>query len=139
QKALHKYAHYQHIDKYYEVTRFDVDFEAQRGQILVRELEKPEYVTTAKVERTVQFVEVFVSRTLMKCNVAYGIIQSQTEVSGYYKVPIYARSEKFQFQPLGVAAPPRLEYQTQAYWITFDVGDLPAIPEGEFSAGMYSL
>jgi len=139
QKALHKYAHYQHIDRYYEVTLFDVNFEAQRGQILVRELEKPEYVTTAKIDRAVEFVEVRSHRILRKCDVAFGMIRSKTDVTGYYKVPLFARAGAFVFQPLGMAAPPALEYETQAYWITFDVDDLPMIPEGEFAAGMYSL
>ena len=87
QRALHKYAHYQHIDRYYEVTRFDVDFRSQRGQILVKELENPEYTTTARVEREVTILNTRQTIALPKYEAKFGEIRSKTGIAGYYTIP----------------------------------------------------
>lgn len=139
QRALHKYAHYQLIDKYYEVTQFDVDFVEQRGQILVRELERPEYTTTADVNSTVQIINTGPQQALGPCTITFGNVVSRTDVTGYYKVPLFARNEPFAFQPLGRAAPPTLEYETQALWLTLAEHILYDRPTEELTAGLYSL
>ena len=139
QRVLHKYAHYQHIDNYYEVTKFDVDFERQRGEILVQEIEFPEYTTTAKIERDIEILDELSLPLTENYQTHYGLIRSRTDVIGYFKVPLFARGEPFEFQPLGRAAPPSLEYQTQSYWITFPLAILRQFPVSEWEAGMYSL
>ena len=139
QRVLHKYAHYQHVDNYYEVTKFDVDFERQRGEILVQEIEFPEYTTTAKIERDIEILDEQSLYQAKNFQTHYGLIRSRTDVVGYFKVPLFARSEPFEFQPLGRAAPPSLEYQTQSYWIIFAPAILHQFPMGEWEAGMYSL
>lgn len=139
QRALHKYAHYQLIDRYYEVTQFDVDFGKQRGQILVRELERPEYTTTADINASVQITHTGPQQTRSHCCVTFGNVVSRTDVTGYYKVPLFARNEPFAFQPLGRAAPPTLEYVTQAFWITFNERAFHSLLADELPAGLYSL
>ncbi len=139
QRALHKYAHYQHIDRYYEVTQFNVDFSTQKGQILVREVEHPEYTTTADIDYTIQIKQTFTQRAICNYNISFGQVISRTDVSGYYKVPLFARNEPFVFQPLGKAVPPTLEYETQALWITFSESVLYDHSTDEQLAGIYSL
>jgi DEAD/DEAH box helicase domain-containing protein len=139
QRALHKYAHYQHIDKYYEVTEFNVDFHTQKGHILVREVEYPEYTTSADIDCTIQIKQTQTQRVAHRYNVSFGRVISCTNVSGYYKVPLFARNEPFVFQPLGKAVPPPLEYETQALWITFFESVLYDHSTEEQLAGLYSL
>ena len=139
QRALHKYAHYQHIDRYYEVTRFDVDFQSQRGHIFVKELENPEYTTTARVEREVRILNTRQALSLPRYEARFGEIRSKTDIAGYYKVPLFARNEPFVYQPLGMAAPPPLKYVTHSLWITFDERFLAPYTSDEQVAGLYSL
>ncbi len=140
QRALHKYAHYQHIDKYYQVTKYHVDMERQYGEILVQEVEFPEYTTNAKVEHDVQVLDQRLYEKISeKSSWHFGIVHVRTEVVGYFKIPLFARSEKPQFQPLGRAAPAPLEYSTQSYWMTFQNSILQQFPQEEWAAGLYSL
>jgi DEAD/DEAH box helicase domain-containing protein len=139
QRALHKHAHYQHIDRYYEVVEYDLDWDRGRGEIIVRELEHPEYTTTARVAHEVSVVERQLSDELLNYEANYGIVQCRTTIGGYYKVPLFARNDPFQFQPLGRAAPEPLEYQTQAFWLTFAPALLQPYVPAEQDAGLYSL
>ena len=54
-------------------------------------------------------------------------------------MPLFARNDPFQFQPLGRAAPDPLEYQTQAFWLTFAPALLYPYVPAEQDAGLYSL
>ena len=74
-----------------------------------------------------------------KCSWYFGTVHVRTEVVGYFKIPLFARSEKSQFQPLGRAAPDPLEYSTQSYWMTFPNTILQQCPQEEWVAGLYSL
>lgn len=139
QRALHKYARYQHVNRYYEVTRFDVDFDSQRGQIFARELERTEYITTPLVENEVVVIEQVRHYRTSACEFHYGQVRSKTDVKGYYRVPLFARNEPFQYQHLGVAAPPSLTYDTYGIWITLDSSVCAAYPVEEMIAGIYSL
>lgn len=139
QRALHKHAHYQHIDRYYRVIAYDVDWARGKGEILVRELEHPEFTTTAHVESSVAVIEQHLSRPVGDSAAEYGIVECQTAVSGYYQVPLFVRSERFAFRPLGRAAPEPLEYQTQALWIALPNSVLLTVPADELQAGLYSL
>ena len=139
QKVLHRYAHYQHVNRYYEVTRFDVDFKSQRGQILVRELEDPDYTTTARVERDVNILRIARRQECGAYELGFGDVRSQTRVDGYYKVPLFARNEPFVFQPLGIAAPPPYTYSTHGLWLTFSPAMLGSYTEVDSIAGLYSF
>ena len=139
QKALHRYAHYQHISRYYEVTRYDVDPKSQQGRILVKELENPEYTTTARVEREVTILRTIRKESLHNYSAYFGEVHSQTDVSGYYRVPLFARNEPFQYQPLGLAAPRPITYDTHGLWLTISPHILADYTEEEQSAGLYSL
>lgn len=138
QRALHLFAHYQHIDRYYRVTRCDIDAVQQRGQVLVQEIERPEYTTTAHVERDVSVVEEQQQQQHGQGTAHYGMVHCETAVTGYYEVPLFVRNEAFRFQPLGRAAPPRLAYRTQALWLTFNPSLLHDEPIEEQAAGLYS-
>ncbi|MBP8121588.1 MAG: DUF1998 domain-containing protein, partial [Caldilineaceae bacterium] len=139
QKALHRYAHYQHINKYYEVTRYDVDPKSQQGRILVKELENPEYTTTAKVDRNVTIIRALRKQSFSGFSAYFGEVHSQTEVSGYYRVPLFARNEPFEYQHLGMAAPRPIEYNTHGLWLTIWSHILEGFTEEEQTAGLYSL
>ncbi|MEZ4864829.1 MAG: DEAD/DEAH box helicase [Caldilineaceae bacterium] len=139
QRVLHRYAHYQYLNQYFEVTRFDVDFQSRRGSILIKELEKPEYTTTAKVNRDVSVKKCIIQQPNATYIAHFGIVQSKTEVEGYYKVPLFVRNEPFKYQPLGIAAPPPLAYDTHALWLTFDERCLFHHSVEEKCAGLYSL
>lgn len=139
QRALHKYAHYQYIDRYYEVVEYDLDWERGRGEIIVRELEHAEYTTTAKVGLDVSVVEQRESASASGYDAQYGIVQCQTSISGYYEVPLFTRNDPFRFRPLGRAAPAPLEYQTQAFWLTFAPALLQPYTQQDQEAGLYSL
>ncbi len=139
QRALHKHAHYQHIDRYYEVVEYDLDWERGRGEIIVRELEHPEYTTTARVANEVSVEAQRQSQSTLSYEAFYGIVQCHTSIGGYYKVPLFVRNEPFQFQPLGRAAPDPIEYQTQAFWLTFAYALLQSYPLAEQGAGLNSL
>lgn len=139
QRALHRYAHYQHIDRYYEVTRCTLDWHNRTGEVLVREVERPEYTTTAHVQRNMSILSRFRSVQAINYQAATGSVRCHTSVDGYYKVPIFVRSGPFMFQPLGRSAPPPLEYMTQAFWLTFSPNWLAQHPLVEREAGLYSL
>ncbi len=139
QRALHLYAHYQHIDRYYEVTSCKLDWASGTGEILVRELEHPEYTTTARVQRKVRILSKDREAQAQHYQAVTGGVRCHTTVDGYYQVPIFARTEKFNFQPLGKAAPPALEYDTQAFWLTFSPEWFAQHPPAEREAGLYSL
>lgn len=139
QRALHRYAHYQYLNRYFEVTRFNVDFASQRGDILVKELEKPEYTTTARIEREVRIQQQLLHKPFHAFQLYFGRVRSQTNVVGYYRVPLFTRNEPFQYQPLGIAAPPPLTYNTHALWITFSSLVLAPFTSEEQEAGLYSL
>lgn len=139
QRALHLYAHYQHIDRYYEVTSCKLDWARGTGEILVRELEHPEYTTTARVQRKVHILTKEREAQARSYLAATGDVLCHTTVDGYYQVPIFVRTERFNFQPLGKAAPPALEYETQAFWLTFDPTLFAHHPPVEREAGLYSL
>lgn len=139
QRALHLYAHYQHIDHYYEVVSCKLDWHKRSGEVLVRELEKPEYTTTARVHRNISIRNQFRSTQTPNYQVGAGDVYCHTRVDGYYQVPIFVRSDPFKFQPLGKAAPPALEYITQAFWLTFSPHCLVHHPPDERIAGLYSL
>lgn len=139
QRALHKYAHYQHIDRYYRVIECELNWRTGSGKIEVQELEKPEYTTTARLEQQIAIKSINQSDAYQAIGVATGIIQCHTQVVGYYKVPLFARNEKFEFQPLGRAAPDPLIYDTQAFWLTCDADLLNLIPVEEQLAGLTSL
>lgn len=139
QRALHLYAHYQHIDRYYEVTSCSLDWNRRTGEILVRELEHPEYTTTARVQREVDILTKTHETRERNYLAATGNVRCHTMVDGYYQVPIFVRTERFRFQPLGRAAPPPLEYETQAFWLNFDSALFAHHPPVEREAGLYSL
>ena len=139
QRALHRYAHYQHVNRYYEVTRYDVDYRSQKGLILVKELENPEYTTSAKIEREVKIRHIWNTQELGSFGVHFGEVHSETKVVGYYKVPLFARNEPFRFQPLGIAAPRPLAYNTHGLWLTISPHLLERYSEEEQVAGLYSL
>ena len=139
QRALHRYAHYQHVNRYYEVTRYDVDHRSQKGIILVKELENPEYTTSAKIEREVRIRHTWSTQELGSFSVHFGEVHSETNVVGYYKVPLFARNEPFRYQPLGVAAPRPLAYNTHGLCLTISSLLLDQYPEDEKVAGLYSL
>ncbi|MCE7983038.1 MAG: DUF1998 domain-containing protein [Caldilinea sp. CFX5] len=139
QRALHRYAHYQYLNRYFEVTRFNVDFASQRGEILVKELEKPEYTTTARMEREVRVQHHLRHQPFRAFQLYFGHVRSQTNVVGYYRVPLFTRNEPFQYQPLGIAAPPPLAYNTHALWFTFNTSILALFTSEEQEAGLYSL
>jgi len=67
------------------------------------------------------------------------MVNSRTKVEGYFKIPLFARSETPQYQPLGQAAPAPLEYSTQSFWMTFASSVLHHYPMSEWEAGLYSL
>jgi len=139
QKALHRYAHYQHIDRYYEVVEYNLDWVRGRGDITVRELEHPEYTTTAHVHQDISIAERQICGKGLGYETNYGVVQCRTEINGYYKIPLFTRNDPFLFQPLGKAAPEPLEYQTQAFWITFPSRFLLSYTVEEQNAGLYSL
>jgi DEAD/DEAH box helicase domain-containing protein len=139
QRVLHKYAQYQHIDRYYQVIEYNVNAERGHGEIIVRELEHPEYTTTAKVSHEVAIINRQQHCQTAGYQAACGIVECNISVVGYYKVPLFVRTEPFQFQPLGVAAPAALEYQSQAFWLTFTEVLLHPYAPGEQDAGLYSL
>ena len=139
QRALHRYAHYQYLNRYFEVTKSDPDFDSQRGEILVKELEKPEYTTTARIEREVRVRDPLRHQPFCSFQLYFGRVCSQTNVVGYYRVPLFTRNEPFQYQPLGIAAPPPLTYDTHALWITFSSSILAPLTSEEQEAGLYSL
>lgn len=139
QRALHRYAHYQHVNRYYEVTRYDVDHRSQKGIILVKELENPEYTTSAKIERDVRIRHTWSTQGLGNFSAHFGEVHPETNVVGYYKVPLFARNEPFRYQPLGIAAPRPLAYNTHGLWLTISPLLLHQCPEEEQVAGLYSL
>lgn len=139
QRALHRYAHYQYLNRYFEVTRYDVDSTSQRGEILVKELEKPEYTTTARIEREVRVRDPLRHQPFRSFQLHFGHVRSRTNVVGYYRVPLFTRNEPFQYQPLGIAAPPPLTYNTHALWLTFSSSLLAPFTTEEQEAGLYSL
>lgn len=95
------------------MTRCDIDSAHQGGQIFVQEIERPEYTTTARVERDVSIIEQQKHHQQNAGTAHYGMVHCQTAVTGYYEVPLFVRNDPFKFQPLGRAAPPRLAYRTQ--------------------------
>jgi DEAD/DEAH box helicase domain-containing protein len=139
QRALHKHAHYQHVDRYYRVVKCDLDWRRGQGEIIVQELEHPDYTTTARVEHHVTMVDREAHQTTQHYHAEYGHVQCCTRVEGYYQVPLFTRTDPFTFQPLGRAAPAPLEYQTQAFWLTFAPDALTNYPLEEQNAGLYSL
>lgn len=139
QRVLHLYAHYQHIDRYYRVTRWELDLAGGRGQILVQEIERPEYITTARLERQISIKAPRTTNQQVSYVATYGQVMCQSDVTGYYMVPLFVRGEPFPFQPLGKAAPPTLRYETQAFWLTFAEEVLASFPQEEREAGLYSL
>ncbi len=139
QRALHFYAHYQHIDRYYRVTHCDLDWKRGRGEIQVQEIEHPEYTTTARTEQQLTILERQRQQTHEQYIAGFGAVRCLTSVVGYYKVPLFARGDPFQFQPLGRMAPQPIEYITQACWFTFDTSFLAGYTAEEQSAGLYSL
>ncbi|WP_025745639.1 DEAD/DEAH box helicase [Kallotenue papyrolyticum] len=139
QRVLHLYAHYQLIDRYYRVTHCEIDMVKGQGHILVQELERPEYITMARVEREVAVIQPWTVKHNIAFTATYGHVRCQTDVTGYYKVPLFARTGPFVFQPLGKAAPPTLRYETQAFWLTFGNHLLSTYPLEERQAGLYSL
>lgn len=139
QRVLHKYAQYQHIDRYYQVIEYNVNWQRGHGEIIVRELEHPEYTTTARVLHEVSIINRQEHHRTAGYQAEYGIVECNISVGGYYKVPLFVRTEPFQFQPLGVAAPAPLDYQSQAFWLTFAEDLLLPHAPGEQEAGLYSL
>ncbi|HEY1015361.1 MAG TPA: DEAD/DEAH box helicase [Herpetosiphonaceae bacterium] len=139
QRALHKHAHYQYIDRYYRVTRCDLQLAAGRGEIFVQEIEYPDYTTTASVERAIQILQAQNTIAGQHIEATYGLIHCEARVNGYYQVPLFVRNEPFRFQPLGLAAPPPIDYQTQSCWIQFPASIIGHHPEPEQQAGLYSL
>lgn len=140
QRALHKYACYQHIDTYYEVVNFNVDFERERGIILVQEIEHPEYITRARVEHQIEILDTKRELVFVSSNAGYGDFFCTTDVPGYYKIPLYGRRESFEYQPLGRAAPPSKQYQTQGLWIALNLQSFYwTYPLAEIQAGLNSL
>ncbi len=139
QRALHRHAHYQHINRYYQVVTSRIDWKEQRGDIVVRELERPEYTTTARVEQKVSVVAQGQGAQQGAYSLTAGTVECRTSVTGYYKVPLFTRNEAFTYQPLGIAAPPPLTYETQALWLTLSPRLLDNFTPTEQQAGLYSL
>jgi DEAD/DEAH box helicase domain-containing protein len=139
QRALHRYAHYQHIDHYYEVTSCRLDWQQGQGEILVRELEHPEFTTTARISRNVAVLTEDRHGHGPGYATTFGTVHCHVAVDGYYRVPLYTRTDPFSFQPLGRAAPPPLDYETQALWLTFAAEWLDQFEPVEREAGLYSL
>lgn len=138
QRALHLFAHYQHVDDYYRVVHCDLDMQKGYGRIIVQPIERPEFLTTAKVERTVHITTRERHYDHPRYTIAYGVVRCATTISGYYKVPLFARGERFEFQPLGRAAPPAFIYETQAFWLTLDPALLWEHPAEERESGLTS-
>lgn len=139
QRALHRHAHYQHIDRYYRVVSCELDWARGRGEVTVQELEHPEYTTAAHVETDISIIGRRTQHDAERYVAEYGIVKCHTRVDGYYEVPLFSRNEPFTYQPLGRAAPPPLEYQTQAFWLLISPRALEAILPDEREAALYSL
>lgn len=121
------------------MTRADLDWARGQGQVLVQEIERPDFLTQARIERAVRITGRRDETRGERYVAQFGEALCQTEVIGSYKVPLYARAgEPYVFQPLGRAAPPAFRYRTHAFWLALDARAVAGVPAEERAAGLYS-
>ena len=121
-KRFHKYARFQIQDSAYEVTQLSINWHEKKAEALARRLDRLDYSTSSVIRTECEIQETEASMAgdggvvLERGDVRFTVV-----VDGYYKIPV-SKSEKPQYQPLGLAAPPRHELDTQGLWFTAPPG-----------------
>ena len=121
-RRFHKYGRFQVQDEVFEVSRLSINWHEQEAEATARRLDKLDY-TTASVMRTECTICATEKSKAGKGGVKleWGPVRFIEQVDSYYKIPV-GGSEDPKYQPLGVAAPPRRELDTDGLWITAPAG-----------------
>jgi DEAD/DEAH box helicase domain-containing protein len=127
-RRFHKYGRFQVQDDSFEITRLSINWNEREAEATARRLDKLDY-TTASVMRTQCTVCATEEAKAGKGGVKLerGPVRFIEHVDGYYKIPA-GSSEEPKYQPLGVAAPPRRELDTQGLWVSAPAGWLGELP-----------
>lgn len=137
-RAYHWRAVVQVEDTYYEVQRQILDIAAQRGEIRLRRVQDPTYVTAASFTQHVRVLDTEHGRALATGTAAVGPVRVKVTVEGFTREPLPGRAEEAGYQPLGRGAPEPLVYDTQGIWLALDPAQLPACEPKELAAGLFS-
>ncbi len=130
-RRFHKYARFQIQDRAYEVTRLSINWNEQSAEAIARPLDKLDYSTSSiiRTDCAIRGTE----HTIRGANgvvLERGPVRFSVHVDGYYKVPL-SKTESAEYQPLGVAAPPLHELDTEGLWFSAPSGWLDAIDAGD--------
>lgn len=130
-RRFHKYGRFQIQDQVFEVMRLSINWQEQEAEATARRLDKLDYTTSSVVKTECVICGTEESNTGKgDVKVERGPVRFNEQVDGYYMIPT-GGSEKPKYQPLGVAAPPRRELDTQGLWFTAPSGWLNEILESD--------
>ncbi len=130
-RRFHKYARFQVQEEVFEVTRLSVNWQDQQAEATARRIDRLDYTTASVMKTHCAACGTDESRTGKGgVKLERGPARFTEQVDGYYKIPV-GGSEKPNYQPLGVAAPPRREFETHGMWASAPAGWLNDLPEGD--------
>lgn len=130
-RRFHKYARFQVQDDVFEVTRLSVNWQDQQAEATARRLDKLDYTTASVMKTDCAICGTEESRTGKGgVKLERGPVRFTEQVDGYYKIPA-GGAEKPTYQPLGVASPPRREFETHGLWTSAPAGWLNDLSEGD--------
>jgi DEAD/DEAH box helicase domain-containing protein len=127
-RRFHKYARFQIQDRAYQVTRLSINWDEQIAEAVAVPLDRLDYSTASIIQTDCLICgteESNIGRGEVRLD--RGPVRFTVYVDGYYRIPA-SQAEKPQYQPLGAAAPPRHELDTQGMWVSVPVGWIDDLP-----------
>lgn len=118
-RRFHKYARFQIQDQAFEVTRLSINWNERVAEGTARRLDRLDYTTASVVRTECAVLSVTNGRALGSSSFNRGEVRFTVFVDSYYRIPT-GGSAKPEYQPLGLAAPPRHELDTHGLWIVFE-------------------
>lgn len=127
-RRFHKYGRFQVQDQVFEVTKLSINWQEHEAEAIAQRLDKLDYTTSSVVK-----TECMVNQNEESVcgnggvKVERGTVRFNEQVDGYYMIPT-GGSEAPKYQPLGKAAPPRRELDTQGLWFSAPLGWMDEVP-----------
>ncbi|MBS0189675.1 MAG: DEAD/DEAH box helicase [Planctomycetes bacterium] len=136
-RRFHKYARFQIQEQSYEVARLSINWGNRKAEAIARQIDKLDYTTASVITTDCAALDTLATRDLGGGRrVERGNVRFTVHVDGYYKVP--AGSGKPEYQPLGVAAPPQHELDTEGLWFSITDAALTELPADDVAPSLTS-
>jgi DEAD/DEAH box helicase domain-containing protein len=137
-RRFHKYARFQIQDQSYEVTKLRINWATKEAEASARVLDRVDYTTASVIKTECAILKTHDTRGHTgEPQLERGEVRFTVHVDGYYRIPPSGRGDP-EYQPLGKAAPPRYELDTDGLWFVLPPSAFAGINPSDHAASVYS-